>query len=69
MDWLNYLLLLCNNVGYVMVVEKFIGIDVIDWCKYVWMIVCEVVCIVDYFIVIVVGVLELGVFMFMFYGM
>ena len=68
-DRLNYLSPLCNNVGYVMAVEKLIGIDVTDRCKYVRMIACEIARIADHLTAIAAGALELGAFTPMLYGM
>jgi NADH-quinone oxidoreductase subunit D len=68
-DRLNYLSPLCNNVGYVMAVEKLLGIDVPDRCKYVRMIACEVARIADHLTAIAAGALELGAFTPMLFGM
>ena len=54
-DRLNYLSPLCNNVGYVLAVEKLIGIDVTDRCKYVRMIACEIARIADHLTAIAAG--------------
>ncbi|MCC6625386.1 MAG: NADH-quinone oxidoreductase subunit D [Deltaproteobacteria bacterium] len=61
-DRLNYVSPLCNNVGYVLAVEKALGIDVPDRCKYIRMIMAEMSRISDHLTAIGAGALELGGF-------
>jgi len=61
-DRLNYVSPLCNNVGWVLAVEKALGLDVPDRCKYIRMIVCEMSRITDHLTAIGAGALELGGF-------
>lgn len=61
-DRLNYVSPLCNNVGWVLAVEKALGIDVPDRCKWIRMIVCEISRITDHLTAIGAGALELGGF-------
>ena len=68
-DRLNYNSALCNNVGYVLAVEKLLGIDVPDRCKWIRMIACEVARICDHMTALAAGALELGGFTPMLFGM
>ncbi|HIA05071.1 MAG TPA: NADH-quinone oxidoreductase subunit D [Myxococcales bacterium] len=68
-DRLNYLSSLCNNVGYTLAVEKLLGIDITDRCKYVRMIAAEIGRIGDHLTAIAAGALELGAFTPMLFGM
>jgi NADH-quinone oxidoreductase subunit D len=61
-DRLNYVSPLCNNVGWVLAVEKALGIDVPDRCKWIRMIVCEISRITDHLTAVGAGALELGGF-------
>jgi len=61
-DRLNYVSPLCNNVGWVLTVEKALGIDVPTRCKWIRMIVCELARISDHLTAIGAGALELGGF-------
>jgi len=61
-DRLNYVSPLCNNVGWVLAVEKALGIDVPRRCKWIRMIVCELSRMSDHFTSIGAGALELGGF-------
>ncbi len=61
-DRLNYVSPLCNNVGWVMTVEKALGIDVPPRCKWIRMIMCELSRISDHLTAIGAGALELGGF-------
>jgi len=48
-DRLNYVSPLINNVGYALAVEKLIGIDVPERCKYIRVIVSELSRICDHY--------------------
>ena len=61
-DRLNYVSPLCNNVGWVLTVEKALGIDVPERCKWIRMIVCELSRMSDHLTAIGAGALELGGF-------
>ncbi|MFT7581858.1 MAG: NADH-quinone oxidoreductase subunit D [Myxococcota bacterium] len=61
-DRLNYVSPLCNNVGWAMAVEKALGIEVPDRCKWIRMIVCELSRISDHLTSVGAGALELGGF-------
>ncbi|MCK8601772.1 NADH-quinone oxidoreductase subunit D [Desulfoferrobacter suflitae] len=61
-DRLNYVSPLINNVGYALAVEKLIGIDVPERCKYVRVIACELSRIADHMTNVAAGGLELGAF-------
>ena len=61
-DRLNYVSPICNNVGYVIAVEKALGITDPDRSKYIRMIVCELSRIGDHLTAIAAGALELGGF-------
>ena len=61
-DRLNYVSPLINNVGYALAVEKLIGIDVPDRCKYIRVIASELARICDHYTNIAAGGLELGAF-------
>jgi NADH-quinone oxidoreductase subunit D len=67
-DRLNYLSPLANNVGYVMAVEKLLGIEITDRCKYARMIAAEIARIADHLTAIAAGALELGAFTPMLFG-
>jgi len=61
-DRLNYVSPLCNNVGWVMTVEKALGIDVTPRCKWIRMVACELSRMSDHLTSIGAGALELGGF-------
>ncbi len=61
-DRLNYVSPLINNVGYALAVEKLIGIDVPERCKYIRVIASELSRICDHLTNIAAGGLELGAF-------
>jgi len=61
-DRLNYVSPLCNNVGWVMTVEKALGIRTPERSEYIRMIVCEMSRISDHLTAIGAGALELGGF-------
>ena len=61
-DRLNYVSPLINNVGYALAVEKLIGIDVPERCKYIRVIVSELSRICDHYTNIAASGLELGAF-------
>jgi len=61
-DRLNYVSPLINNVGYALAVEKLIGIDVPERCKYIRVIACELSRIADHLTNVAAGGLELGAF-------
>ncbi len=59
-DRLNYVSPLINNVGYALAVEKLLGIDVTERCKYIRMIMCEISRITDHLTCIGAMAMELG---------
>jgi NADH-quinone oxidoreductase subunit D len=61
-DRLNYVSPLINNVGYALAVEKLIGIDVPERCKYIRVIASELSRIADHLTNVAAGGLELGAF-------
>ena len=61
-DRLNYVSPLINNVGYVLAVEKLIGIEVPERCKYIRVIISELSRITDHLTCIGASVMELGAF-------
>lgn len=61
-DRLNYVSPLCNNVGWSMAVEKALGVEITDRCKWIRMIACELSRITDHLTSIGAGALELGGF-------
>lgn len=61
-DRLNYVSPLINNVGYALAVEKLIGIDVPERCKYLRVIACELSRLADHLTNVAAGSLELGAF-------
>jgi NADH-quinone oxidoreductase subunit D len=61
-DRLNYVSPLCNNVGFALAVEKLIGIEVPDRCKYVRMLMAETSRISDHLTCVGASLMELGAF-------
>jgi NADH-quinone oxidoreductase subunit D len=61
-DRLNYVSPLINNVGYALAVEKLIGIDVPERCKYIRVIASELSRIADHMTNVAASGLELGAF-------
>jgi NADH-quinone oxidoreductase subunit D len=61
-DRLNYVSPLINNVGYALAVEKLIGIDVPERCKYIRVIASELSRIADHLTNVAASGLELGAF-------
>jgi NADH-quinone oxidoreductase subunit D len=61
-DRLNYVSPLINNVGYALAVEKLIGVDVPERCKYIRVIASELSRISDHYTNVAAGGLELGAF-------
>jgi NADH-quinone oxidoreductase subunit D len=59
-DRLNYSSPLCNNVGYVLAVEKLLGIEVPERAQYIRALICELSRITDHLTAIGAGALELG---------
>lgn len=68
-DRLNYCSPIINNVGYVLAVEKLIGIDVPERCKYIRVIMCEIARIADHLTCIGAAAMELGAFTVFLYAM
>ena len=67
-DRLNYCSPLINNVGYVMAVEKLLGITVPERAQYIRVIISEVARIADHLTAIAAGALELGGYTPFLYG-
>jgi NADH-quinone oxidoreductase subunit D len=61
-DRLNYVSPLINNVGYALAVEKLIGVEVPERCKYIRVIASELSRIADHMTNVAAGGLELGAF-------
>ncbi|MBI4379479.1 MAG: NADH-quinone oxidoreductase subunit D [Nitrospinae bacterium] len=61
-DRLNYVSSMINNVGYALAVEKLIGIDTPERCKYIRVIVSELSRLSDHFTNVAASGLELGAF-------
>jgi NADH-quinone oxidoreductase subunit D len=59
-DRLNYVSPLINNVGYALAVEKLIGLDVPERCKYIRVIACELSRIADHLTNIAASAMEMG---------
>ncbi len=59
-DRLNYVSPLINNVGYALAVEKLLGIEVTERCKYIRMIMSEISRIADHLTCIGAMAMELG---------
>jgi NADH/F420H2 dehydrogenase subunit C len=59
-DRLNYVSPLINNVGYAQTVEKLLGIDVTERCKYIRMIMSEISRIADHLTCIGAMAMEMG---------
>lgn len=59
-DRLNYVSPLLNNFGYALAVERMLGIDVTDRCKYIRTLMGEISRVCDHFTAIAAGSLELG---------
>jgi NADH dehydrogenase I D subunit len=59
-DRLNYVSPLMNNVGYVMAVEKLLGIDVPERTKYIRIIISEFSRIIDHLVCIGANLVDLG---------
>jgi len=66
-DRLNYVSPLINNVGYALAVEKLLGIDVPERCKYIRVIASELSRITDHLTCIAANAMELGAFTIYFY--
>ncbi len=61
-DRLNYVSPLINNTGYALAVEKLLGIDVPERCKYLRVIACELSRLSDHLTNVAAAGLELGAF-------
>ena len=61
-DRLNYVSPLINNFGYCSAVEKLLGIDVTERCKYIRVIMSEISRICDHLTCIAATAMELGAF-------
>jgi NADH-quinone oxidoreductase subunit D len=68
-DRLNYCSPIINNVGYVLAVEKLLGIDVPERCKYIRVIMSEIARIADHLTCIGAAAMELGAFTVFLYAM
>src|SRR5712692_7115882 len=61
-DRLNYVSPLINNFGYASAVEKLLGVDVTERCKYIRVIMSEISRICDHLTCVGAGSMELGAF-------
>jgi NADH-quinone oxidoreductase subunit D len=61
-DRLNYVSPLISNVGYCLSVERLLGIDTTDRCKYIRVIMCEISRITDHLTCVGASSMELGAF-------
>jgi len=59
-DRLNYVSAMMNNVGYVMSVEKLLGIEVTKRCQRIRVILCELSRIIDHLVCIGANAVDLG---------
>jgi len=59
-DRLNYVSAMMNNVGYVMAVEKLLGIEVTKRCQRIRLIMCELSRIVDHLVCIGTNAVDVG---------
>ena len=59
-DRLNYLSSMMNNVGYVMAVEKLLGIEVPKRCQRIRVIMCELSRIIDHAVAIGTNAVDVG---------
>ena len=59
-DRLNYISALMNDVGYVMAVEKLMGLEVTERCKFVRVIACEMNRIMDHLVNVGTNLVDLG---------
>ncbi len=67
-DRLNYASPLCNNVGYVMAVEKLLDVEIPERAQYLRALACELSRITDHLTAIGAGALELGAYTPFLYG-
>jgi NADH-quinone oxidoreductase subunit C/D len=67
-DRLNYCSALMNNVGYVMAVEKLMGVEVPDRCIWLRMMCMELARVVDHLVCVGINAVDLGAFSFFLYG-
>jgi NADH dehydrogenase I D subunit len=67
-DRLNYCSALMNNVGYVLAVERLLGVDIPERCIWLRMICCELSRIIDHLICVGINAVDLGAFSFFLYG-
>lgn len=61
-DRLNYVSPLINNIGYCLAVEKLLGIDTTERCKYIRVIMSEISRVTDHLTCIGASAMELGAF-------
>ena len=61
-DRLNYVSPLINNFGYTSAVEKLLGIEITERCKYIRVIMSEISRICDHLTCVGAGAMELGAF-------
>lgn len=61
-DRLNYVSPLISNIGYCMSVEKLLGIETTERCKYIRVIMCEISRITDHLTCVGASSMELGAF-------
>lgn len=59
-DRMDYLSPMSNNTGYVMTVEKALGIEITDRCKYLRTLLCELARMSAHLLAVGTGALELG---------
>ncbi|MFB0518432.1 MAG: NADH dehydrogenase (quinone) subunit D [Acidobacteriota bacterium] len=59
-DRMNYLSPLCNDVGYVLAVEKLLGIEVPPRCQYIRAIMCELNRIADHLVSVGMHAVDIG---------
>jgi NADH-quinone oxidoreductase subunit D len=68
-DRLNYVSPFINNVGYAMAVEKLLGIEAPERCKYLRVLACEISRICDHLTCLSASGMELAAFSVLLYGM
>ncbi len=67
-DRMGYTSALCNNIGYVLAVEKLLGIDVPERCKWIRVILAELARLSDHVMSIGLMAMDIGAFTVMLYG-
>jgi len=67
-DRMGYTAALCNNIGYVMAVEKLLGVEVTERCQWLRVILAELARISDHAMGVGLLAMDIGAFTVMLYG-